>query len=617
MPIEPTVFQPIRSNDVQHRPIKAYKNYALRNASATTESGHFIHNGVYKKVTPHIDPITGQGVGTRVYPVNAGDSTNEHVVWNTIDARYYRKPTPDSSFDFTDIEKQHNFLSYSASILTMPYFQVGEKIKPFSGHLTTEGSPSEYDLFDDGEGNLRDPKILTSSFASESKCFLHISFNDLYRKYNDYEEAISGRAMSPNTINYELNHVKKQAKVHGTAFAAEGIEVTSSVAREASGMSFKMTGSGLSVLSGGDSPSIEIPHDDKFNRFGKCDDWTISFWHKTNTTSPHTIMSKWGRRKENFLDSVDGKRKTRFVESPVTTGSNVASNYCLKSVEDFETEGIRTPFHIICNPMSTVMKYTFFACDGKRAMSVDTGLHVTHLVGTWCHVLVRNSGSKVNMYIDGKSGYSQTQDGVIPDMTINSAQVMIGNTQTIRNDGTPNDSSKTHQLAEIRMYDYAVPDSQTASLSDRNYMSASCYQTNVAGNIHYKNAQVVVSSPLPKYHSGSGAFKENFLFKYKGTHTIYENEVLVRVPKDTFNVTMNPTATYRPATVGEICNTNHQNVPPGELRKPLFVSGTLKPYITTIGLYNDKAQMLATAKLSTPVQKLSDVDTNFIVRWDY
>jgi len=154
MPIEPTVFQPIRSNDVQHRPIKAYKNYALRNASATTESGHFIHNGVYKKVTPHIDPITGQGVGTRVYPVNAGDSTNEHVVWNTIDARYYRKPTPDSSFDFTDIEKQHNFLSYSASILTMPYFQVGEKIKPFSGHLTTEGSPSEYDLFDDGEGNL-------------------------------------------------------------------------------------------------------------------------------------------------------------------------------------------------------------------------------------------------------------------------------------------------------------------------------------------------------------------------------------------------------------------------------------------------------------------------------
>jgi hypothetical protein len=91
-----------------------------------------------------------------------------------------------------------------------------------------------------------------------------------------------------------------------------------------------------------------------------------------------------------------------------------------------------------------------------------------------------------------------------------------------------------------------------------------------------------------------------------------------RVPKDTFNVSMNPTSTYRPATDNRpICSTNHKDVIPGELRKPLFVSGTLKPYITTIGLYDDKSRMLATAKLSTPVQKLDDVDMNFIVRWDY
>ena len=84
------------------------------------------------------------------------------------------------------------------------------------------------------------------------------------------------------------------------------------------------------------------------------------------------------------------------------------------------------------------------------------------------------------------------------------------------------------------------------------------------------------------------------------------------------NVTMNPTATYRPITDGkDVCTTNQNNVPPGELRKSLFVSGTLKPYITTIGLYNDKNQMLATAKLSTAVQKNDDIDMNFIVRWDY
>ena len=212
-------------------------------------------------------------------------------------------------------------------------------------------------------------------------------------------------------------------------------------------------------------------------------------------------------------------------------------------------------------------------------------------------------------------------------MTINTADILIGapNKQASSTDGqyfmpygtdVENDG-KTQEIAEIRFYDYAVSDIGIQSLANNNYISASCYQTNVAGNVFHKNGQVVVSSPLPKYHTGSGVFGNDWTVTYRGTHTIYENEVLVRVPKDTFNVTMNPTANYRPATVGEICAPNHQNIPTGELRKPLFVSGTLKPYITTIGLYDDKAQMLAVAKLSTPVQKLDDVDMNFFVRWDY
>ena len=43
----------------------------------------------------------------------------------------------------------------------------------------------------------------------------------------------------------------------------------------------------------------------------------------------------------------------------------------------------------------------------------------------------------------------------------------------------------------------------------------------------------------------------------------------------------------------------------------------MKPYITTIGLYNDKSQLLAIGKLSQPIQKRDDIDMNFIVRWDY
>ena len=155
-------------------------------------------------------------------------------------------------------------------------------------------------------------------------------------------------------------------------------------------------------------------------------------------------------------------------------------------------------------------------------------------------------------------------------------------------------------------------------LSNRHYLSASCYQTNVAGNVYPRSGQAVISSPLPKYHSGSGIFTGGYdtTVKWRGTHTIYENQVFVRVPKDECNVSMNPSATFTPATVGEICTTNQSNTLPGEQRKSLFVSGTLKPYITTIGLYNENNELLVVGKLGQPIRTSNETDTTIVLRWD-
>ena len=125
---------------------------------------------------------------------------------------------------------------------------------------------------------------------------------------------------------------------------------------------------------------------------------------------------------------------------------------------------------------------------------------------------------------------------------------------------------------------------------------------------------------MPKYHSGSGFFSSDYTWnaKWRGTHTIYENEVFVRVPQDTLNVTMNPSSTYKPTTAdGKPCTTNQTNTLAGEMRKDLFISGTLKPYVTTVGLYNENYELLAVGKFAQPIQKRDDVDMNFVVRWDY
>ena len=139
-----------------------------------------------------------------------------------------------------------------------------------------------------------------------------------------------------------------------------------------------------------------------------------------------------------------------------------------------------------------------------------------------------------------------------------------------------------------------------------------------------------------KYHSGSAPFHTNhasaantYEVEYRSTHTIYENEVFIRVPKDICNVSTNPSATFNNITLnaGTSHYHDHQdssldlavqsNLLPGEHIKHMFQSGTALPYITTLGLYNDRAQLIAIAKLAQPIQKRDDIDMNFVVRWDY
>jgi hypothetical protein len=187
--------------------------------------------------------------------------------------------------------------------------------------------------------------------------------------------------------------------------------------------------------------------------------------------------------------------------------------------------------------------------------------------------------------------------------TSNKARTLFGNVDTTsRIYGTSPASvagTYTGSLAEIRFYDYACTETEIASLTNAHYISGSLYQTNVAGNVFYRNGHMVVSSPMPKYHD---TFQGTFTANYKGTHTIYENTVLCNVPKDTMNVSVNPTAVKQGYD---------------SLRIDGMTTGSLLPYVTEIGLYNDNCELLAVGKLAQAIQKRNDIDLNFLVRWDY
>jgi len=556
MPITPTVFRPIRSNDFQRRSFKAYKNYRINSTAFVTSSGYVHHNGIFRKLPINI------GHGAETYPVNSLDGTNQHVIWHSLNHRYYEYPgNPHRSAELTNTSKTFKNLYESASSLVIPYFEVGERIKPGSV-LGTFTNGHSYTLKDDKNGNLRDPLILTSSFASSSRNIFYLSFNKQF-----------------NPVNLNTSNVSFTDGVTTT-----GISLASGLAAK-----FDFTNS-----------YIRINNDSQFNKFNRNDDWTISFWSKITPTAGSThfpLISKGGVQQVTKLDQKNSIYETK---DKITSMVGITGSY----------DNLRTPFVIGFESNDYSGSWHFHASDGSTSLHMQTNLSNYKASNTdWKHIAIRNSSSFCQIFIDG---VQSNASGSIPKLpTVNNSDIIIGSFIS-GSLTTPNS-----ELAEIRMYDYAVDSTGLTSLADRHYLTGRLYQTNIAGNVFYRNGELVVSSPMPKYNTGSGAFGNTFDVSYKGTHTIYENEILVRVPKDQFNVSINPTATFTPASDKILSETEESYTIPGSHRKTIFTSGKASPYITTIGLYNDKAQLVAVSKLAQPIKKRDDIDMNFIVRWDY
>ena len=557
MPITPTVFRPIRSNDFQRRAFKAYKNYRITSVAFTTSSGYIHHNAIYRTLPINI------GHAPEIFPTNVLDGTNQHVVWHSLNHRYYDRPyDPSNSAELTNESKVYKNLYTSASCLISPYFEVGERIKPGSVNGTfTNGHV--YNLNDDSNGNLLDSAINSSNFASSSRNIYYMSFN---KEFNS------------KSFNYPNVSI------------VDGITTT--------GMSLV---SGKAARFNSTNSHINIKHDNIFNNFNRHDDWTISFFTKVTPTSDPVhfpLISKGGTRK-----TVKFNKRTSLYkpESEIISMPGITGSY----------DNIRTPFVIGFESSNNSGSWHFQSSNGSNSLHISSSMiNYKASDSDWKHIAIRNSASLCQMFID--NNLIGTTSGSIPiGSTANMSDIIIGSFIS----GSM--VSPNSDLAEIRFYDYAVNSTGLSSLSNRDYLSGELYQTNVAGNVFYRNGEIVISSPMPKYNTGSGAFGNTFDVSYKGTHTIYENEVLVRIPKDVCNVSMNPTATYTPGTTNILTQEEQSHTLPGDHRKTMFNSKHINPYVTTIGLYNDKAQLVAVSKLAQPIQKRDDIDMNFIVRWDY
>jgi hypothetical protein len=175
--------------------------------------------------------------------------------------------------------------------------------------------------------------------------------------------------------------------------------------------------------------------------------------------------------------------------------------------------------------------------------------------------------------------------------------------------------------------------------------------SNIKGNVFYDRGLIVLTDGII-----DDITINTFNISYRSTMTIYENEILLPILENEFNVSQNPSAvkeiggTKREITITKpgtrlidgitetitvyqpgskyIRNSNHpyisniDGVTEGSF-DDYMVSGStcdtgsyLAPFITTIGLYDNELNMVAVAKLPNPIKSLPDYPLNFIVRLD-
>ena len=170
------------------------------------------------------------------------------------------------------------------------------------------------------------------------------------------------------------------------------------------------------------------------------------------------------------------------------------------------------------------------------------------------------------------------------------------------------------------------------------------------GNVFYNQGLIVLT------RNSADLLKNNWEIDYKSTTTIYENEYLLIVNEDEFNISQNPSAiveigkemgfvtgsdgkiyktTTNPGTKyirkkstlenGNILDYGYTgsvgNSKAGfehwDLSGSVDSTGSfLSPFITTIGLYDDNCDLVAVAKLPQPIKSEPDIPVNFIVRFD-
>ena len=342
-------------------------------------------------------------------------------------------------------------------------------------------------------------------------------------------------------------------------------------------------GTGYAYAFNGQSQNILARHNSNFDVFNKNDSWAISFW----ASLPPTQSTVGDFSTEKLIVSKHIAERYINEDGTIITQNSEVGSYPFKV-------GVYTLYSNVSG------KVFFETSDGTTTSRVTSSAQYND--GSYRHFAFNKTGSLYEIWVNGARVASQSVS--YPFNINNQKDILIGN------DSYGNEFGFSGSIDEFQIHRVGLTSAEIGSLADNNLVSGSYLQKNDVGYVFYKQGMIVVTDPRPRYQDvllGDGNItyttSSGYQVDYRSTKVVEEIVALCEIGKEEFLVTSNPSARYTPSE--------------NEFQLAEFTtSSSFYPYVTTLGLYNDSGDLLATAKLGSPLKRRNDVDVTIQVKFD-
>lgn len=211
------------------------------------------------------------------------------------------------------------------------------------------------------------------------------------------------------------------------------------------------------------------------------------------------------------------------------------------------------------------------------------------------------------------------QQGVGLNLYIPDVQQIRYVSQSYWGDDYVNDSPIFNTVVELELDDDGEGNLYISGSSPRNYI----------GDIIYPHGMIIITDPeytllLQQAWGGENpeiipSTRNNLVLSWKSSQPIYTHNYHCKIRDFEYNYTYNPTAIS--SSVGTVYDNNDEIYSTsGSINKGDLISNitgsSFRPYITTVGLYNDSNELIAVGKVNRPVPKTQDTEMTIIVKID-